>query len=150
MQPLGVSRSYLLVSVVRKTPSTPTTRRYFVTRKDQKRLGNEFRKMVRTRIPRCEASGQGNKRCGGVLQCSHIISVGAKKNLELHPWNATTMCYAHHFYWWPKSPTLSGDWVKSYLGKWYTKLDAIKDTFTTKTWTPEEVKQFWRNTKGWW
>ena len=120
-------------------------------------LQREFNKWVVDRVGRrCEAAGQGKLidgsmfPCGGVMQCSHVMTQGSVPSLKLHPWNATSMCYRHHKIWW-ENPGESGLWIRKYIGSRYQDLEHLKyNRFTLKKLTMDEIRAWWLQVPGWW
>ena len=115
-----------------------------MTRKETNRLKTIFNRLIRERDKVCQV---GNKfgGCGGVLQCSHIHSVGAYKNLQFHPTNAAALCFRHHLFWWHKNPAESGMWIREFLGAKWEDLELLKRTYTLKDKTPDDLYRLWKN-----
>src|SRR3990172_6983358 len=116
-----------------------------MTRKDTKRLSSIFNRLIRERDKVCQVGARFGG-CGGVLQCSHIHSVGAYKNLQFHPTNAVGMCWRHHFFFWHKNPVDAFQWVREYLGdeRW-KDLEVLRRTYTIKDKTPEDLHRLWKD-----
>lgn len=89
------------------------------------KLFEQVKKICRERTG-CIAAGQGGKRCGGVIQASHIKSEGAWKNLFLDPRNIYGKCYTHHIFWWHKDTTEAAKWFELTYPEDYAYLEKQK------------------------
>lgn len=68
---------------------------------DQKEADRLFSLLIRHR-GHCEAVGKDEIKCGGTLQCAHIIG-RANKKLRFDSYNALCLCAGHH-YWYTNHP----------------------------------------------
>ena len=80
----------------------------------------------------CEAHGeemyQGNKQCGGGLECAHIHS--RRYQIVRHdPLNVVSLCSAHHR-WYTDHPVFFSEWLNRYLG--HEHLDLLREKLQTK------------------
>ena len=109
-----------------------------------KRLDKDFKRFIRERDKVCQQGGRYGGRCGGILHCSHIHSVGAWPNLKFTPLNAVGLCFRHHLFWWHKEPTEATEWIRDYLGEanWHD-LEEFQQTVTLKGKTEKEIRAWW-------
>lgn len=105
-------------SPLKKRSPVPLSRAKRLLLEDVKRLVRES--------GGCAAEGQGNRRCGGGIQASHVKSEGAYKNLFVDPQNMIPMCWVHHFFWWHKEPTEAGTWFKEAFPLRSRYLESVK------------------------
>lgn len=112
-----------------------------MTRQEIKKLDNEFSRLIRQRNV-CENGGEVGGRCGGVLQCSHIIRRSVMR-LRWEPRNALALCIKHHLWWWHKEPLEAVAWFRKKFGdhRYHWLLNESRQL--GKTLTVEEVRGWW-------
>lgn len=93
----------------RKRGSTPAGKRKF---NYKKKCDDLWGKIVRLRDGECQAIGEGNTRCGGVLTADHIIG-RANHNLRHNLRNGIALCYVHHIHWKGSHPLEYSYWLKT-------------------------------------
>lgn len=70
-----------------------------------------FNRAIVRRDGRCLVR-DGLHTCGGALQCSHFISVGACGALRFYPMNAWTQCAKHHMVHHHRDELFYRDWME--------------------------------------
>lgn len=123
------------LSDMRKKKRKLRTKRLKIS--DVQKIFNRW--VVKTR-GRCEASGEGLRNCGGVLQCSHILPVKNYPSLRFEPDNVLCLCYAHHNYWWHLNPVDATAFIEKKFGKDYIPMLKRKAKKSTQ-WTQKELEK---------
>ena len=95
-----------------------------------KKIKVVFSKYIIKRAGGCEMAGKIDGKfasCGGGLQCSHIKTVGAYKNLRFDPYNALALCYRHHIHYWHKEKGEAYKWFEKHYPTRVVYLDHNKN-----------------------
>ena len=110
----------------------------------RKKLWPEFSKLIRARDGRCMLAGYFGKKCGGLLQASHIYPKGSNPLLELHPLNCVAACFTCHLYGWHKDPMNAARWYADLPQDWREGLElARSNTMARKGLTQELLRAEW-------
>jgi len=96
-------------------------RKQKTVRQLKKKADTLFSQVVRKR-GHCELQFFGGKRCGGVLQCSHVFS-RARNSTRYNEENSFCACYGHHRYW-HQHPIEATRFVENKYGR--EKLDMLQ------------------------
>lgn len=94
------------------------------------------------------ASGKPCARCKQVfpvMQCSHIHSVGAYRNLRFDPMNVFPMCGRCHRFFWHDEPGDAWDWFKEAFPGRYEYLLVAKNKHIE--WTADKLLEVRRKIK---
>lgn len=109
---------------LRRTPSSPL-------KKAKKAADIAFSKYIRARDQACQLEGLDRIRCGGVLQCMHLVTRGVY-GLRYDEINAMGGCQGHHVYY------------TNHPEEWYLLLERkFKDKYDyVMEWKNDEIPRF--------